>query len=499
MGDGVNVAARLQGIALPGAICLSEDAYRQVRSRLDFTMQDLGETTLKNIALPIRVYSFEVGRAAPAPPGPAAAGASPARLALPNKPSIAVVPFANMSGDPEQEYFADGIVEDIITALSRFNQLFVIARNSSFAYKGRAVDVTQIGRELGVRYLLEGSVRKAGERVRITGQLIDTATGAHLWANRFDGELADIFDLQDQVTASVVGAVAPKLEQAEIDRARRKPTESLDAYDHYLRGMAGFHQFERAANREALECFTRAFELDPGFAAAYGMAARCYAQRTGFAWITDHTREGAEALRLAGTAATLGRDDAVALAAAGFALVLFGEMVDGDAFLDRALVLNPNLAWAWHIGGFAKALCGQPDAAVAQAAHAMRLSPQDPQFFAMQAVAALGHFLAGRDDEAHSWAQASQRELPNFPDRGRRGRGQRRPCGQGRRRRQRHRTPAADRSGPPPVQSRELAALPAAGGRRALGRGPASGGTAGMNQTGTPATGPGRQRGRKSQ
>lgn len=212
-----------------------------------------------------------------------------------------------------------------------------------------------------------------------------------------------------------MGAVAPKLEQAEIDRARRKPTESLDAYDHYLRGMAGFHQFERAANREALECFTRAFELDPGFAAAYGMAARCYAQRTGFAWITDHTREGAEALRLARTAATLGRDDAVALAAAGFALVLFGEMVDGDAFLDRALVRNPNLAWAWHIGGFAKALCGQPDAAVAQAAHAMRLSPQDPQFFAMQAVAALGHFLAGRDDEAHSWAQAAQRELPNFP------------------------------------------------------------------------------------
>jgi TolB-like protein len=415
MGDGVNVAARLEGIAQPGAICLSEDAYRQVRSRLDFTMNDLGETTLKNIALPIRVYSLEVGSAAQAQSGSAAPGEPPARLALPNKPSIAVVPFANMSGDPEQEYFADGIVEDIITALSRFNQLFVIARNSSFAYKGRNVDVTQIGRELGVRYLLEGSVRKAGERVRITGQLIDTATGAHLWANRFDGELADIFDLQDQVTASVVGAVAPKLEQAEIDRARRKPTESLDAYDHYLRGMAAFHQFERAANREALACFTRAFELDPGFAAASGMAARCYAQRKGFGWLTDHDRERAEALRLARNAAHAGRDDAVALAAAGFALVLFGDMADGDAFLERALVLNPNLAWAWHIGGFAKACCGQPDAAVAQAAHAMRLSPQDPQYFAMQAIVALGHFLAGRDDEAHASAQAAVREMPSFP------------------------------------------------------------------------------------
>jgi adenylate cyclase len=410
MGDGVNIAARLEGIAEPGAICLSEDAYRQVRGRLDFVMNDLGETMLKNIAEPIRIYSLQVGLAAQPQAAP-----EPARPALPDKPSIAVVPFANMSGDPEQEYFADGIVEDIITALSRFNQLFVIARNSSFVYKGRNVDVTQIGRELGVRYLLEGSVRKAGERVRITGQLIDTSTGAHLWANRFDGRLADIFDLQDQVTASVVGAVAPKLEQAEIERARRKPTESLDAYDHYLRGMAAFNQFERAANREALMCFTRAFELDPGFAAAYGMAARCYAQRKGFAWITDQAREGAEALRLARNAANAGRDDAVALAAAGFTLVLFGELADGDAFLDRALTLNPNLAWAWHIGGFAKVCLGQPDAAVEQARHAMRLSPQDPQSFAMQAVVALGHFLAGRNDEAHAAALAAQRDLPNFP------------------------------------------------------------------------------------
>jgi TolB-like protein/class 3 adenylate cyclase len=415
MGEGVNIAARLEGVAEPGAVYLSEDAYRQVRSRLDLAINDLGETTLKNIAEPIRIYALQVGLAAPAQPKVAAPDEPSARPAMPDKPSIAVVPFANMSGDPEQEYFADGIVEDIITALSRFNQLFVIARNSSFAYKGKAVDVKEIGRELGVRYLLEGSVRKSGDRVRITGQLIDTATGAHLWANRFDGEMADIFDLQDQVTANVVGAIAPKLEQAEIERTKRKPTESLDAYDYYLRGMAAFHQFDRAANEEALACFCRASEIDPGFASAYGMAARCYAQRRGFGWITDAESEGAEARRLARSAASAGRDDAVALAAAGFAFVLFGDIADGDAFIDRALALNPNLAWAWHIGGFAKACCGHPDAAVQMASHAMRLSPQDPQSFAMQAVVALGHFLAGRNDEAYACAEAALREMPIFP------------------------------------------------------------------------------------
>ena len=199
-----------------------------------------------------------------------------------------------MSGDPEQEYFADGMVEEIITALSRMRWLFVIARNSSFTYKGRAVDVKQVGRELGVRYVLEGSVRKAGNRVRITGQLIDAATGAHLWADRFDGALEDIFDLQDQVTASVVGAIAPKLEQAEIERAKRKPTESLDAYDYYLRGMAAFHQWTREANNEALPLFYRAIELDPNFASAYGMAARCYVQRKANGWVTDRAQEIAE-------------------------------------------------------------------------------------------------------------------------------------------------------------------------------------------------------------
>jgi TolB-like protein len=225
-----------------------------------------------------------------------------------------------MSGDSEQEYFADGIVEEITTALSRFRQLFVIARNSSFTYKGRAVDIKQVGRELGVRYVLEGSVRKAGNHVRITGQLVDVLTGAHLWADRFDGILENIFDLQDSITASVVGAIAPKLEQAEIERARRKPTDSLDAYDYYLRGMASLYQWNREGLGEALKLFYKAIELDPRFASAYGMAAWCYIRRIAEGAMIDRATESAEAERLARQAARLGKDDALALCAAGFAL-----------------------------------------------------------------------------------------------------------------------------------------------------------------------------------
>ena len=234
-GDGVNIAVRLEGIAEPGGISISDDARRQIRGKVDITFEDLGSQSLKNIAEPMRVWRVPNGRAVPAVPNRLPVGDA---LTLPDKPSIAVLPFTNMSGDPEQEYFADGMVDDIITALSHFKALFVIARNSSFTYKGRAVDVKQVGRELGVRYVLEGSVRKAANRVRITGQLVDTATGAHLWAERFDGGLGDVFDLQDQVTESVVGAIAPAVEKAEIERAKRKPTESLDAYALYLRGLA---------------------------------------------------------------------------------------------------------------------------------------------------------------------------------------------------------------------------------------------------------------------
>ena len=337
-------------------------------------------------------------------------------LALPDKPSIAVLPFTNMSGDPEQDYFADGMVEDIITALSHFKALFVIARNSSFTYKGRAVDVKQVGRELGVRYVLEGSVRKAANRVRITGQLVDTATGAHLWADRFDGGLGDIFDLQDQVTESVVGAIAPAVEKAEIERAKRKPTESLDAYALYLRGLAKFYQFtSRQANDEALRLFNSAIELDPDFASAYGRAASCYAYAKANGWISDTANEIAEVTRLAQRAVELGKDDAIALAASGWALAyVVRDLEVGAALIDRALVLNSNLAEAWYFGGWVKNWLGEPEPAIERFARAMRLSPLDPRVTAMRAGTAHAHFFLGRYDEAASWAAMALQDNPDY-------------------------------------------------------------------------------------
>ena len=417
MGDGVNIAARLEGVAQPGAICLSEDAYRQVKSRLDIAISDLGETKLKNIAEPMHIYSLQVGGAvaakAPALTGtarPAAPG-----LSLPDKPSIAVLPFQNMSGDPEQEYFADGTVEDIITALSRFRQLFVIARNSSFVYKGRAVDVKQVGRDLGVRYVLEGSVRKAANRIRITAQLIDAQTGVHLWAERFDGGLEDIFDLQDRVTARVVGDIAPKLEQAEIERAKRKPTDSLDAYDYYLRGRANLNRGTRDATDEALSQFYQALQIDPDFASALAMAAWCHFWRKVNGWMTDRVQEVAEGARLARRAVELGEDDAVALTRSGHALGhLAGDLDGGIVLTDRALVLNTNLASAWFLGGFLRALNGEPDGATAYFERAMRLSPLDPEMYRMQAGMAMAHLFAGRFDAASSLAEKAFRHLPSF-------------------------------------------------------------------------------------
>jgi tetratricopeptide (TPR) repeat protein len=275
--------------------------------------------------------------------------------------------------------------------------------------------VKQVGRELGVRYVLEGSVRKAGNRVRIAGQLIDASTGVHLWADRFEGGLEDVFDLQDKVASSVVGAVAPKLEQAEIERAKRKPTESLDAYDCFLRGMAGIHLLSREGNDEALQMFYRAIELDPNFASAYGMAARCYSQRKSAGWVTEWTEQKvAETARLARRAAELGRDDAVALCMAGVALAfVVGDLNDGVALIDRALLLNPNLAWAWLFSGWVRVWLGEPEIAIEHLARAMRLSPHDSHTFQMQMATASAHFFAGRYAEALSWAEAAARDQPN--------------------------------------------------------------------------------------
>jgi adenylate cyclase len=404
-GDGVNVAARLEGLAEPGGICVSGRVYEDTRGKLDVAFEDAGEQQLKNIPWPVRVYRVRLDGAA--------AQTRPA-LALPDKPSIAVLAFDNLSGDAEQEYFADGMVEEIIMALSRLRWLFVIARSSSFTYKGRAVDVKQIGRELGVRYVLEGSVRRAGNKVRIAGQLIDTSTGAHLWADRFEGDAADMFALQDQVTANVVGAIAPKLEQAEIARALRKPTDSLDAYDYFLRGMAAIHRWKREPTEEALAMFYRAIELDPNFATAYGMAARCYSVRKASGWMTDRARETAEAERVARRAAELGKEDALALATAGIAVALVvGELDEGAVLIDRALTLNPNLAWGWLFSGWVSIWRGEPEIGIERVSHALRLNPYDPHIFSMYSAMACAHLFARRYVDAASWAESAMREQPN--------------------------------------------------------------------------------------
>jgi TolB-like protein len=399
---------------------VSETALSTRISVLRCAIGDTGEDQRLIRTLPRKGVRFVgIVDEAQEPESPTAAGAMeqprPA-VTLPDRPSIAVLPFINMSDDPKQDYFADGMVEDIITALSRLRWLFVIARNSSFTFKGRAIDVKQVGRELGVRYVLEGSVRKSANRVRITGQLIDASTGAHIWADRFDGAIDDIFDLQDQVTASVVGAMAPKMEQAEIERARRKPTANLDAYDYYLQGMAKVHQATKHANGDALRLFYKAVELDPNFASAYGMAAWCYTWRKMNGWMADRAIEGAETARLALQAVELGKEDAVALSRGGFALAfVVGELEDGAAFIDHSLILNPNLAAGWLLRGWINNnLGGEPEVTIEHATRAMRLSPLDPFTFIANSVIAGGHFNAGRYDEACSWADKGLRQQPNW-------------------------------------------------------------------------------------
>lgn len=342
-------------------------------------------------------------------------GIPEATATMAHKPSIAVMPFQNLSGDPEQDYFADGMAEEIITALSRVRWLFVIARNSSFAYRGSPVDVKQISRDLGVTYVLEGSVRKAADRIRITGQLVNASTNGYLWADRFEGALDDIFTLQDRISGNVVGAIAPQMELAEIERARRKPTENLSAYDCHLRGLAHLHRGSRETVEEALPLFRRAIELDAEFAPPKAMAAWGYFWRRINGWATDPAQEAAEGTALARDAIELGRDDAVVLARAGHALAhLAGEFDGGIALLDRALFLNPNLAPAWLLSGFLRVWNGKPEEAIEYFEHAMRLSPVDPELYRMQAGVAMAHLFAGRFETASQWAEQAQRSLPSF-------------------------------------------------------------------------------------
>jgi TolB-like protein/class 3 adenylate cyclase len=403
-GNGVNVAVRLEGIADPGGICVSERVKEYAQDQLEVLFEDAGEHQLKNIARPVRAYHVRFDH-------PVKTRAS---LTIPSKPSIAVLPFQNLGGDPEQEYFADGMVEEIVTALSRFDELFVIARNSSFAYKGRTVDVKQVGRDLGVRYALEGSVRRSGSRLRIMAMLIDASSGTHLWADRFEGGLEDIFELQDRVASSVVGTIGFKLRRAEIERVRRKPTKNLDAYDCYLRGIGNLHQWSRRTIDEALTLFCNAIELDPRFAKAYALAAYCRARRLIAGHVADREAEKAEAERLARRAARLGTDDAVALSMAAMALAVASRDFEVSiALVERALVLNPNFANAWIVSGFVRLYNGEFELAIAHLEHAMRLSPLDLLIGLMWHGIAFAHLLAGRYDES-LWA--SERGLPNHVD-----------------------------------------------------------------------------------
>ena len=333
MGDVVNIAARLEGIAKPGAICLSEQAYWQVKGRVDLAVTDLGQTRLKNIAEPVRVYAVQIDA------GPQLALTPAPRLALPDKPSIAVLPFQNMSGDPEQDYFADGMVEDIVTGLSRIRWLFVIARNSSFVYKGRAVDVRQAGRELGVRYLVEGGVRKSGSRLRVTAQLVEAETGAHLWAQKFDGELKDIFEFQDQITESVVGVVEPSVRRSEIARSRRKRPESLDAYDLYLRALPYTAAISVADAPVATGLLRDALKLDPNLAAAHAYLAWCH--QIVFAHGGFREADRIAGLEHAWAAVANEVDDATALAVGAMVVSLLGKNADAAlTAIERALSFN---------------------------------------------------------------------------------------------------------------------------------------------------------------
>jgi len=400
--------------------CVSDAALTTRLNAARSAIGDSGEKQRLIKTLPRKGYRF-IGKVQEADGAPTVAvteiqreTAKPA-LPLPDKPSLAVLPFTNLSSDPEQEYFADGMVEDIITGLSRSKSLFVIARQSTFTYKGKAIDIRQVGRELGVRYVLEGSVRKSGDRVRIAGQLIEATTGAHLWADRFDSQLKDIFDLQDQVTSSVISALFPQLERAEIERAKRKPTENLQAYDYYLRALSSFYEFTREQNIEALRLIRLAVEIDPGLASAYALGAYCYLQRKIFGWTIDADQELNDTRRLARRAIELDKDDPTVLVRAGQAIgaVLY-EMDDGVALVSRAHELNPNLAVARYTIGWEHIRRGDIEAALKQFHAGGRLSPMDPFLFLLQTGIAFAHFLTDRYEDGSSWAKSAVLHRPNY-------------------------------------------------------------------------------------
>jgi TolB-like protein/class 3 adenylate cyclase len=412
-GDGVNVAARLEALAEPGGICVSRVVRDQVRDKLAFSFEDMGEQQVKNITRPVRVHRIVLGEGAGPFEPPTGTSAKPP-LPLPDKPSIAVLPFQNMSGDPEQEYFADGMVEEIITALSRIRWLFVIARNSSFTYKGQAVDVKQVGRELGVRYVLEGSVRKAGGQVRITAQLIEAETDAHLWAERFDGSLEDVFELQDRVAISVAGVMEPTLQAAEIRRSAERPTNDMTAYDLYLRALALAFSWEKDAIIRALDLLEQAIERDPRYGAALVEAASRHFEMHVNGWSEDpevSRRKGTELVR---RALAVAGDDPNVLCKAAYALGYFGEELEvAIALVDRGLELNPSSARGWQWSGWLRAWSGQPDLAIKHFETSLRLNPREQRANPFMGIG-VAHFFARRFEEARVTLLRSLQEKPNW-------------------------------------------------------------------------------------
>ncbi|MBL8697845.1 MAG: adenylate/guanylate cyclase domain-containing protein [Alphaproteobacteria bacterium] len=400
-GDGVNIAARLQEVSVPGGIAMSRLVAESVAGKLDVALVDEGPRNLKNIATPVHVYRID-------PKAPAAAGRP---LPLPDKPSIAVLPFANMSNDLQQEYFADGITEDIITALSRHRSLFVIARNSTFTYKGRAVDIKRVGQELGVRYVLEGSVRRSGDRLRITGQLVDASSGRHLWADRFDGALDDVFDLQDRMTGRVVSALLVNVEQAEMDRAGRKPTSSLDAYDYCLRAKALFARIGKPTAMQALDLLDRAIECDPEYGAAYALAAWYHAWLAAHGLTDDRSINAGRAARMAQRAAALAPDDPAVLGLTGYTMAyMVRDLEAATGFVSRALALSPNFAPNWVYSAWVRIWQGEPKTGLDHAREAIRLNPLDPAIILMRNACAHALFFLDRFDDAAAAAREGLQE-----------------------------------------------------------------------------------------
>lgn len=395
-GDGVNVAARLEGIAQPGGIAVSGTVRDHIGNRLDIAFDDTGDHTLKNIERPVRVYSVRVKSGEHA--------AHPA-LPLPDKPSIAVLPFKNLSGEPEQEYFADGMVEDITAALSRVRSFFVIACNSTLTYKGRAVNVQQASRELGVRYVLAGSVRRVRDRVRITAQLIDAVTAAHLWADHYDGIVQDVFELQDQITTNVVGAIEPSIRAAEIERARRKRPESLDAYDLVMQALPHVWSLDHLSNEKATRLLEDALHLDPAYPMALSLFAWCRGQRVVYGWSRDPDAEREEAIRKAQTAADLAEEDPFVLTVLGAALTITRQYQAGLLAVEKALALDPNSAWAWSRSGYLQIQFDRPDKAIDHFEKAIRLSPFDPLIFNSHFGIGMAHFVAGRYGDCVNWCE----------------------------------------------------------------------------------------------